>query len=212
MLPEKLVTMTAARDELASVATSTPRRIARVRGKALHYGCAIPFVAVAAASLSQLMHGREAGSGPVAVPTLEDEGETEFDWDQELPVSERARQALEFMRIAMEKYGSDGQPLWPVVPSSLYGAFLAGEERDSRTLVITFDASVHGWGAVLRTSPNESGIEVVGGFRQAVQALGAAFINPSALPDCPAAQVYRATLAGYLASEAASKLFPLSPC
>jgi hypothetical protein len=96
------------------------------------------------------------------------------------------------------------------VPSSLYGAFLAGEERDSRTLVITFDASVHGWGAVLRPSPNEPGIEVVGGFRQAVQALGVAFINPSALPDCPAAQVYRATLAGYLVTEAESKLFPLA--
>ncbi len=44
----------------------------------------------------------------------------------------------------MEKYGTAGQPLWPVVPSSLYGAFLAGEERDTRILVITFDASVHG--------------------------------------------------------------------
>jgi hypothetical protein len=48
MLPEKLDTMAAARDELAAAARSTPRRIARVRGKALHYGCAIPFVAVAA--------------------------------------------------------------------------------------------------------------------------------------------------------------------
>jgi hypothetical protein len=33
------------------------------------------------------------------------------------------------------------------------GAFLAGEERDARILVITFDASVHGW-AILRTSPD----------------------------------------------------------
>ena len=47
--------------------------------------------------------------------------------------------------------------LWPVVPSSLYGAFLAGEERDASNLVITFDTSVHGWTAVLRTP----GVEVV---------------------------------------------------
>ncbi len=40
---------------------------------------------------------------------------------------------------------------------------LAGEERDARTLVLTFDASVHGWAAVLRMSPDEPGIEVVGG-------------------------------------------------
>ena len=46
---------------------------ARVRGKALHYGCAIPFVAVAAPSLSQLMHNRETGTGPVAVPSLDEE-------------------------------------------------------------------------------------------------------------------------------------------
>jgi hypothetical protein len=73
-------------------------------------------------------------------------------WDRELRVSECARQALELMRVAREKYGTAGQPLWPVVLSSLYGAFLAGEERDTRIRVITFDASVHGWAAVLRTS------------------------------------------------------------
>lgn len=74
MLPEKLGSMVAARDklackvvyiavksslQLAAVKSSTPHRVSRVRGKAIHYGCAIPFVAVAAPSLSQLMHGRE---------------------------------------------------------------------------------------------------------------------------------------------------------
>jgi hypothetical protein len=49
------------------------------------------------------------------------------------------------MRTAKEKYV--GQPLWPVVPSSLYGAFLTGKERDDRILVITFDMA-----AVLRMS------------------------------------------------------------
>ena len=70
MLPEKLASMVTARDDLAAASLSTPRIIARVRGKALHYGCAIPFVAVAAPSLSQLMHNREGdrhGSGGGAV-------------------------------------------------------------------------------------------------------------------------------------------------
>jgi hypothetical protein len=87
MLPEKLASMVSARDEQAAAAVSTPRVIARVRGKALHYGCAIPFVMVAAPSLSQLIHNRETGTGPVAVPSLDDEKELEFDWDQELLVS-----------------------------------------------------------------------------------------------------------------------------
>ncbi len=38
MLPEKLASMVSARDDLAAAAVSAPRVIARVRGKALHYG------------------------------------------------------------------------------------------------------------------------------------------------------------------------------
>ena len=92
--------------------------------------------------------------GLVEVPALEAEKEMGFDWDQELRVSARAREALEFMRVALEaeRFDAIGQPLRPVVPSSLYGAFLAREETDARVLVITFDAIVHGWGAVLRSS------------------------------------------------------------
>ena len=39
----------------------------------------------------------------------------------------------------------------------------------------------------------------MGGYRIAVDLLGAASINPSALSDCVVAQVYRETLAGFLA-------------
>ena len=109
-------------------------------------------------SLSQLIHDRETGTGPVEVPALEAEKEMEIDWDQELRVSAREREALEFMRVALERYGAVGQPLWPVVQSSLYGTFLAREETDARVLVITFDASVHSWGKVLRTSLDERGV------------------------------------------------------
>ena len=80
MLPEKLGSMVVAIGELAAAEVSTPRRVSRVRGKAIHHGCAIPFVAVAAPSLSQLMHDRETGTGPVEVPALEAEKEMEFVW------------------------------------------------------------------------------------------------------------------------------------
>jgi hypothetical protein len=43
MLPEKFASMVSARDELAAAAVSNPRVIAWVRGKALHYGCAVKF-------------------------------------------------------------------------------------------------------------------------------------------------------------------------
>jgi hypothetical protein len=154
MLPDKMASLVAARQELAASEVSTPRLIARVRGKPLHYGCAMPFIA----SLSQLItvavsaHGRETGTGPVEVPSLDVEKELEFDLDMAVRMSERARTVLEIMRTALERYGDAGQPLWPVGPSSLYGAFLAGEAKEARILVITFDASVDGWGAVVRSS------------------------------------------------------------
>jgi hypothetical protein len=125
-------------------------------------------------------------------------------------MSERARTALEFMRTAMERYGDAGQPLWPVVPSSLYGAFLAGEAKEARILIITFDASVDGWGAVVRSSPEERGTEFVGGYRLAVPILGRAFVDPAALPACPTSQVYRETLAGFLATRVANQLHALT--
>jgi hypothetical protein len=84
MLPDKMASLVAARQELAASEVSTPKLIARVRGKALHYGCAIPFIAAAAPSLSQLMHGRETGAGPVEVLSLDAETKLEFDWDMEL--------------------------------------------------------------------------------------------------------------------------------
>jgi hypothetical protein len=98
--------------------------------------------------------------GPVNVPLLDAEKELDFECDMEIRMSELARAALTFMRTAAERYGDEGQPLWPVVPSSLHGAFLAGEAKDARILAITFDASVDGWGAVVRSAPEKRGTVV----------------------------------------------------
>jgi hypothetical protein len=81
---------------------------------------------------------------------------------------------------------------------------------EARILVITFDASVDGWGAVIRSSPDERGTEIVGGYRLAAPILGRAFVDPAALPACPTWQVYRETLAGFLATKAASQLHALA--
>ena len=52
----------------------------------------------------------------------------------------------------------------------------------------------------------EPGRVIVGGCRQAMPLLRDGFIDPAALPECPAAQVYLETLAGFLATRAASQL------
>ena len=67
MLPDKLESMHNTRSRLAESVLTTPRTIAGVRGKALHYGCAIPYVALAALSLSQAMYSIESGVGPTDV-------------------------------------------------------------------------------------------------------------------------------------------------
>jgi hypothetical protein len=96
------------------------------------------------------------------------------------------------------------------VPSTLYGAFLACEAKEAHILVITFDASVNSFGGVVRSSPEERGTEIVGGYRLAAPILGRAFVDPAALPACPTSQVYRETLAGFLATRAASQLHALA--
>ena len=52
----------------------------------------------------------------------------------------------------------------------------------------------------------EPGRVIVGGCRQAMPLLRDGFIDPAALPECPAAQAYLETLAGFLATRAASQL------
>ena len=61
---DKLASTVAAGREPAGSLSSAPRLMPRVGGKFLPYGCATPFVAVAAASLSQAMHGRDGGLAP----------------------------------------------------------------------------------------------------------------------------------------------------
>jgi hypothetical protein len=156
------------------------------------------------------MHNRERGTGPVKVPSLVEERDMEFDWDRRMTLSDRARRALDFMRKAMDQYSSCGQPIWPVVPSSLHGAFQAEEDAGLNLLVITFDASVDGWAALLQTSRSDSGRIIVGGYRMALELLKGDFINPADLSECPAAQVYREALAGFLATKSASKIHTLA--
>ena len=92
----------------------------------LHYGVAVPFIGVAAASISQLMHKREAGLGPLEdIPNMWEEPSLQFDWEKSIGISARARRALEFVARALREKGSlalpgsAGQPIWPIVPSSL---------------------------------------------------------------------------------------------
>ncbi len=55
-----------------------------------------------------------------------------------------------FIRGVLSDYATRGRPLWPLVSSTLYAAFLAGETGSARVVTITWDSSLHGWGMVFR--------------------------------------------------------------
>jgi hypothetical protein len=123
-------------------------------------------------------------------------------------MSERTRAVLEFMHIAVERYGDAGQPLWPVVSSSLYGAFLAGEATEARILVVTFDASVGGrggCGAFCTRGDGHGNRRLLSSGRSNARE---GVRGSSSAPCVPASQVYRETLAGLFATRAASRPDP----
>ena len=88
-----------------------------------------------------------------------------------------------------------GRRLWPLIASTLHAAFLAGETGSAHIVVVTWDASLHGWGMVLRWWANRDGKTIVG-----------------TLPDSPDMehQIRRETQAGVYALEAAAAELDLS--
>ena len=66
------------------------------------------------------MHKREAGLGPLQdIPHMRDETTLQFDWEKSLEISARASRALDFVARVLQEKGSAGQPIRPLVPSSL---------------------------------------------------------------------------------------------
>ncbi len=116
-------------------------------------------------------------------------------YDTLVPVLPAVCEATVFVRGILEEYAETGRPLWPPVPSSLYAAFLARDITLSRVVVISWDASVRGWGALVRSMAHPDGKVIVG-----------------TLPDTEDMQHQprRETLGGVLAFEAASRELDLA--
>jgi hypothetical protein len=95
----------------------------------------------------------------------------------------------------VERFSGVGAPMWPHVPSSLYGRFLKRDLSGLRVVVIIWDSSAYGWGAYLRWWDNFEGKRIVGTF------------GSSAQSDI---QVHREAQGGHLALDAASKELDLS--
>ena len=151
---------------------ATLSELASLRGRIQHYSACLPYTAPFVALFSSVI-GTEADP----------------DYDRSVAVPPAVCEAAVFIRGVLGEYATRGRPLWPFVPSTLHAAFLAGETGSARIAVITWDASLHGWGMTLRWWANREGKVIVG-----------------SLPDTAdmSHQVRRETLAGTLALEAAA--------
>ncbi len=72
--------------------------------------------------------------------------------------------AAVYIRGVLADFARLGCPLWPFVLSTLHVtvAFLANETGSARIAVLTWDASLHGWGPLLRGWDNKTGKVVIG--------------------------------------------------
>ena len=214
MLHEKLEGIQQNFDSMQDSISTTPRALARSRGKAFHYGCAVQYIRIPCASLTQAMHHAETlGSAPP--PDLRAEKEDpDFDWDKTLPCSQRTRAALRALSRAAAMHGPRGQPLWPSPPSSLYGSFPTRTSTPSAmpTLVLTAYVFPSGWGYALRTSPDLPAHLGSGPWSIAKGLLDAPWMSPGpTLPSsAPSCVTQQHALACLLSLHAASKTMDLS--
>jgi hypothetical protein len=152
MLADKLKSLRETFEALATADIVTPRLLARGRGKASHYGCAIPFLAAMCPSLTQAMHQAESAFALPPPPQDEEAADPDFDWEAPLHLSPRTRAALRLMLRAVSELGSCGQPIWPLLPPSAYGLFLQGQAAPdgSPLLSVCVHAAPQGWGLTVR--------------------------------------------------------------
>jgi hypothetical protein len=143
IVPKKLAKLTEGILEVLSVSRISSRALAAARGRIQYYKCCIKHIIVFAVEFS------------VAIGT-----DAEIDWDRPVPVSDHLQSMCARLLTTIPRYAPEGQPLWPPVPSSVYGRFLRGDTEG--VTVITYDASFLGWGAILRTSADEVGELIVG--------------------------------------------------
>ena len=176
MLADKLVATRAVLAEACASTTTTPRILARCRGKAYHYGCAIPLIARLCPGLSQAIHQSESAFDLPAPSISEEEADQAFDWDQPLLVSARTRAILSLMLRTLDECGLQGQPMWPVPPAAIFGSFCDDDPSQVPPLVLLTAALDSGWGATCRTSPSGPVTTVGGTWSGTAALLGASWM------------------------------------
>ena len=182
MLEDKLASLTATFTTLLSTAQSTPRLLARGRGKAQHYGCAIPLLASMCPALTQAIYQAETA---FSLPPPATDDQPDFDWDAPLVISARTTAVLRLMAQTIATLGRTGQPIWPINPAAALHAFQNGT-APAGTTVVTAHCSPSRWGLTIRTRPNAHPRALHGPWTDATSLLAAPWIAQPAFSEAGA--------------------------
>ena len=214
MLADKLASLRATLAALVNAESSTPRLLAGGRGKAAHYGCAIPYLAAMCPALTQAMHQAEHAFD-LPPPCIDDEKKDHlFDWDQCIHTSTRTRAALRLMLQAVDEFGSAGQPIWPLAPAAALGRFRnSAPDPDGRPIMVALaHANPTGWGLSIRVSPNQPPALFHGPWAPARALVSAPWMAQPAFTatDCPVEPAHQFALACLLGLHLALPRLPLA--
>ena len=141
ILEAKCIKLLAFLAELTQSSTLTPRIIAQLRGKLIFYSICLPHLRPAITALS-----REIGC------ELDSQIQR---WDHPFTPSESCRRTFTYLAGVIPRFRSTGRPIRALVPSSVYGAFLRGDLAGTRLIVLTYDASHHGYAMIPRRHPDD---------------------------------------------------------
>jgi len=172
---------------MLAASTATPRRLMEVSGRLRHYSIGIKHTRVHCAHFTN-------------VGKLHPDRSKDSDYDVPAVIPPALHETCAHLLRVIDLYHPVGTDLWPVMASSLYGAFLQGRDLGRLVLVATYDASTHGWGALIRSTPAPS-LTADGG--PAAHAGLDVLIVGTYPPDFDVSeQVYREAAAGCLVTEA----------
>jgi len=123
------------------------------------------------------------------------------DYDVSFAIPPALHDTCAHLLRVIDQYHPSGAELWPEVPSSLYKAFLQQQDFERLVIVPTYDASTHGWGALIRS--NIRTIQPADGGPDRQDSLDLVIVGSYPSDFDISDQVFREAAAGCLVSEAA---------
>ena len=126
MMAEKLEKLLTTVQEWMGARVIRARGLAKVRGKAVHYSACISFLRFYAVEVSYLLGSEQ-----------EEDEQGAYDWDREFVVTPKMVALGGEMLEVVRRFAPKGRELWPLVPTTLYGRFMAGKCSNFRLFALT---------------------------------------------------------------------------